>query len=199
MQASMKTITILAITAVISVSALGIGFAHNYMGTTQSSSSDYDVKYIVIELDDTIADSYTNTFKFASPTYYADTAITGSSMSVSYRVPAYTKNSDLVKIETSGANTTDFTMNVKLETDLPSGATLKLQFYASDATTTVGNQITLTYDPSGSGTDVSSTMTCGSIYYCMATYSFEGGTFNSVPSDVSFNVRLTATADTEAS
>lgn len=191
----------LAVAAILSVSLLGYGYASGYIGTTESASNDYHVKYVVIELDGNIAESYTNTFRFPAPEYYTDTVIDSNGTSMTYRIPAYSETSDpRVEIGVIGSNTTYYNLNVKLETStMPAGSSISLRFYSDSAcTVSYGDPMTLT----AAGAYVSSgstplDMICGTSYYCKATLSVPGGTQSSMPQQITINIRFTANAVTE--
>ena len=105
-------VLIAVVSTIILASAVSIGYAASYNGTTTSASQTINVHYVVIEVNDNGSGSLTNTFVFDpadKPAYYTHT-IVGSG--TTYNVPDYTgtstlRSADITKFEFVGANTED--------------------------------------------------------------------------------------------
>ena len=197
-QVSVKIIAVVVTT--IALSLVGMGYAIDYSAVTQSSSNDYDVKYVMVVVNENDPDALTETFEFGTPSYFTDTVI--GSHTVTYRVPAY-HTTDMAAIRVAGSNTTDVDMYVSLEEALPSlgqsepsYVTVTLQFYYYDSeqgcNVEHGDPIVL----SGTPTAVSESFDVGTTYYCEATLDIGSLTLTSPPSGFTVKVLFTASADT---
>lgn len=188
MDAQCKAITVIAVLMITSALFIGAGYAFDYFGTTSSSPQTVDVKYVVVEIDGNTSGSLTDTFHFSGPKYFTDTHIPGVTK---YRTVDYSEASQAASVIVNGANTISVTMKVNLTQALPAGAIVKLQFYNSDQSVTVGPQVTLTTAES-----TVTTLTCGTIYYCKVTVDIAGQTdLNSPPSSFDLDVTFMAFAE----
>lgn len=198
-QVSVK-ITVVVATA-IALSLAGIGYAFDYSAVTHSSSGEYDVKYVLVVVNENGSGALTETFDFGTPAYYTDTVV--KTHTVSYRTPDY-HGVDTATIRIAGSNTDSVDMYVSLEEALPSlsegdpsYATITLQFYVYDSDlgdyVEYGNPVVLTETPQA----VSVPFELGTTYRCEAALDIESFSGDSEPAEFTAKIIFTASADTE--
>ena len=191
-QVSVKLLMVVA--AAVALSLVGAGYAYDYSATTQSSSNTYDVKYVMVVVNENGSGALTETFDFGTPLYYTDKVV--GSPTVTYRVPDY-QSEGTATIRVAGSNTDAVDMYVSLEEALPAYATVTLQFYIYDdelhENVEYGNPVEL----SGVATAVSESVDVGTTYYCKATLDIESFSGNSAPAGFTAKILFTASADTE--
>lgn len=206
-QVSVKLFAVVA--TAVALSLVGAGYAYDYSGVTQSSSNDYDVKYVMVVVNENGSGALTETFDFGTPSYYTDTLI--GSHTVTYRVPDF-EATDTATVRIAGVNTTSVEMYVSLEEALPSltvegpsYATVTLQFWVYDeeqhGNVEHGSPIVLSTTPTSVKSKVSPQVAeeflVNTTYHCEATLEFSTFTPTSPPSSFTVKVVFTASADTE--
>ena len=193
-------ILITVVSTIILASAISIGYATSYNGTTNSASQTVNVHYVIVEINDNGSGALTDTFVFDSadkPAYYTHT-IVGSG--TTYNVPDYTgtstlRSADLTKFEFVGANTDEITLSAALDTTgLPAGFSITIQLYEDQSCEQAHGEPLVMSASSSTATVDDETCECDTTYYCRATVTFTGGNYNNVPSSISIPITFTATA-----
>ena len=191
---------IAVVSTIILASAISIGYAASYNGTTTSASQTINVHHVVVEINDNGSGSLTNTFVFDpadKPAYYTHT-IVGSG--TTYNVPDYTgtstlRSEDLTKFKFVGANTEEITLSASLDAEgLPTGFSISVQLYDDQSCEQAHGEPLEMSASSPTATVEDETFDCDTTYYCRATVTFTGGNYNNVPSSISIPITFTATA-----
>ena len=185
----------LAVTAVVIVSAIGIGFAHEYSGTTTSSSQTVAVHHMVVELDGNGSGRLSDAFQFTSaaskPNFYADIVVGDSGSNTNYRALATESLSNPVVFEITAANTDKCTLSAQL-TEVTEGMIVTLLFYSDPScsdTPTEKKLITSEEVELGS-------FDCNVEYGCIAKIDLSRHDYGSEkPTSLSFSITFTATAE----
>lgn len=191
----MKPATSVAVIALILASAICVGYATEYTGTTTSTPREIEVKYVVMEINGDGSGTLTNVFQFttatARPDLYTDIVIDSDS-ATSYRTLETGKNdgyaSDAVRIKIIGSNTTEAILSAVLTTPL-NDVTATLQFYSDNSC----------HDSLCSETELSTndtaigTFSCNTNMWCIARLYLDAQTYSSLPGSISLDIRFTAT------
>jgi len=184
-----------AIVAIVLASAVGVGFALDYTGTTTSSSQDVQIHYMVIEIDGNGSGRLNDAFHFTSaaskPNFYADIVVGNGSSTTNYRTVETVNISTEVHFEITAANTAECTLSAQL-TEIKDGMTVYLMFYENEAcsgTPAFEQQI------STGETDIG-TFTCNHDYWCKAKVVLESHNYGSEkPTALPVNITFKATAE----
>lgn len=187
---------VVAAIGIILASAIGFGYATDFLGQTSSAPQTIDTKYVVVEINGDGSGSLTDVFKFTSaaskPDFYTDIVIDSGSTS-SYRTLETDENagytSDATRIKIIGSNTDEAAVSAMLTSPVEH-MTVTLQFYSDNSCLDeISDEITL------STTDTAiETFDCNINMWCLARIYLDAHTYLSLPSSISLDIRFTATA-----
>ena len=193
---SWNRMAVVAAIGIIIASAVGIGYATDFIGQTSSAPQTINTKYVVMEINGDGSGTLTNVFQFttaaARPDLYTDIVIDSDSPT-SYRTLKTGENhgyaSDAVRIKIIGSNTTEAILSAVLTTPL-NDVTATLQFYSDNSCL---NSLCSETELSTNDTAIG-TFSCNTNMWCIARLYLDAQTYSSLPGSISLDIRFTATA-----